>query len=483
MISKHWQSFLLFTLAGAMLLMNALTGVLAQDQDGAPAAAGTSAAAQDAASAMRPAADTGDAAPGDADQPSPPPPAAGKPGFNSCINCHWWLLGEHQQLVDQFRSSIHAEIGLGCEACHGGDPTTMKMDVSMGAKAGYVGRPDRASVPGLCARCHSNGAYMKPFGGIRTDQLELYRTSAHGIALFQRGNRDVAVCSDCHSAHNILRVKNPNSTVYKLNVVATCGRCHGDAKLMQRYGIDATIPEQYTSGVHGQNLFEKGDLGSPVCNDCHGNHGATPPGVSSIEHVCGQCHLKTEKYYKESPHASAFAALGLGRCVVCHNQHALKKPSDNYLDPKAEPNCAVCHERNTPAYATIVAMKDAIIATREMHENAQREVEETERTTHLSMYEMIPQVEQIHTQMLTARILQHAGNLKEMQANRDEAAKQFAVIQQFTDKLQQRSRFNKMMVTVLAVFLFCYGIFLLGYKSYVLDREIPWQYYEGKPLE
>ncbi|MCB0296779.1 MAG: cytochrome b/b6 domain-containing protein, partial [Calditrichaeota bacterium] len=38
-----------------------------------------------------------------------------------------------------------------------------------------------------------------------------------------------AKCSDCHGAHRILGVNNPNSMVGARNIVATCQKCHEDA--------------------------------------------------------------------------------------------------------------------------------------------------------------------------------------------------------------------------------------------------------------
>ena len=59
---------------------------------------------------------------------------------------------------------------------------------------------------------------------------------------------------------------------------------------MKEYGIPTDQYEKYSKSVHGVALLQKHDLGAPACNKCHGNHGATPPGVESISKVCGTCH-------------------------------------------------------------------------------------------------------------------------------------------------------------------------------------------------
>lgn len=96
---------------------------------------------------------------------------------------------------------------------------------------------------------------------------------------------------------------------------------------------------------------------------------------------------------------------------------------------------------------------------------------------------MTPQVEQIRTHLLTARILQHSTKLEDMTANEQEAQAQFSEIEAFTQKLLERSRFNKAMVVVLAAFLIAFGFLLLIYRKSVLDIIYPWQQYEGPPLE
>lgn len=418
--------------------------------------------------------DAGDAVPGDAE--------GARRRFISCIECHKTMDAEFGGLVESFLGSVHREVDLNCSDCHGGNPASMLIQEAMSPEAGFIGKPDRREIVFVCDRCHGDQQYMKRYGNLRTDQLELYKTSIHGQALLEQGDTNVAVCTDCHTAHNILRVNNPESSVYKKNLPATCAACHGDEALMEPYGIDSDIPQRYMNGEHGRRLFEDDDLGAPVCNSCHGNHGATPPGIGHIEDVCGQCHLKTEKYYNNSSHATTFETLGLGKCLACHNQHELQKPTDDYLDAEADANCVGCHTPDMESYETIVAMMDTISEIRDLHEEAEQLIEDTEATTHLSMHEMIPRVEQVRTHLLTARILQHSTSLDDMLANEQEARAEFDQISAFTEKLLERSRFNKMMVVLLAAFLLGFGLLLLVYRKYVLDVLYPWQRFEGPPL-
>jgi cytochrome b subunit of formate dehydrogenase len=59
---------------------------------------------------------------------------------------------------------------------------------------------------------------------------ETYKETYHGKA-YQLGDLNAARCSDCHGAHKILKVENPNSKVGYKNIVNTCKQCHANANL------------------------------------------------------------------------------------------------------------------------------------------------------------------------------------------------------------------------------------------------------------
>ncbi|MCC7264483.1 MAG: hypothetical protein IT369_18380, partial [Candidatus Latescibacteria bacterium] len=104
--------------------------------------------------------------------------------------------------------------------------------------------------------------------------------------------------------------------------------------------------EKYSKSVHGRPLLEKGDLGAPACNDCHGNHGATPPGVSSLTNVCGQCHPINNELVNQSPHKAAYEKLGIAACITCHSNHDIHPPSDEMVGQEPPAVCLRCHDQN-----------------------------------------------------------------------------------------------------------------------------------------
>src|SRR5215469_8882886 len=148
------------------------------------------------------------------------------PGYgqtrNSCLDCHSALpepLGVSQE---KFSQDIHAQRGLTCASCHGGDPSRDDPDKAMSRTAGWKGKIDRKQIPQLCAGCHSDPAYMRQFNpSLRTDQLAQYHTSVHGKRL-ATGDTKVAVCTDCHSVHDLKAPNDPRSTVNPVNVANTC---------------------------------------------------------------------------------------------------------------------------------------------------------------------------------------------------------------------------------------------------------------------
>jgi hypothetical protein len=152
----------------------------------------------------------------------------------------------------------------------------------------------------------------------------------------------VAVCIDCHGVHDILKVKSPQARVYPTNIPQTCGRCHGDAKLMQEYKLPTDIITQYQSSYHAYMVFEKGDLSAPTCVTCHGSHGATPPGTAQVGQVCGKCHVRQRELFEKSPHAEAAAAGLFNECVSCHGNHGIQKASVELFAK----TCVQCHAKD-----------------------------------------------------------------------------------------------------------------------------------------
>jgi nitrate/TMAO reductase-like tetraheme cytochrome c subunit len=262
---------------------------------------------------------------------------------STCLDCHGALDPPLQVTAAQFSQDIHSQKGLTCASCHGGDPTKADMD-AMSKAAGFRGKILRSQIPELCGRCHSDGAFMRKYNpSLRTDQLTQYKTSVHGKRLSE-GDTKVAVCIDCHGVHDLRPASDPRSKISPLNVAETCSRCHSDAKNMQGYGIPTDQFAKYRSSVHFEAMTVRGDLSAPTCPTCHGNHGATPPGIDSVKNVCANCHVFQAEMYDKSTHKAAFQSAGLPGCVVCHSNHDVNRPTDAKLSAGPEAVCMRCHK-------------------------------------------------------------------------------------------------------------------------------------------
>jgi len=214
---------------------------------------------------------------------------------------------------------------------------------AMSRAAGFRGKIERKDVPELCGRCHSDAGFIRKYNpSLRTDQLSQYKTSVHG-KLFARGDTKVAVCIDCHGVHGLRPASDSRSKVYVLNIALTCSQCHADAAYMKGYAIPTDQFAKYSTSVHHDALVVRGDLSAPTCTTCHGNHGAAPPGVDSVQNVCSKCHLFQDQMFEKSTHKIAFQAAGLPGCVVCHGNHGITHPTDAKLGSGPQAVCMQCH--------------------------------------------------------------------------------------------------------------------------------------------
>ena len=264
-----------------------------------------------------------------------------------CYTCH----KEIELLPKDFsENDAHRHANLACSSCHGGDPNSDDQEIAMSPSKGFIGVPKKKDIPKFCGKCHSNIDFMRVYQPrIATDQVSQYYTSLHGKKLLL-GDENVADCSSCHSAHRILSAKDPRSTVYKLNVPNTCNKCHGNTDLMKKYNLSSSALEEYSKSVHGEALLKKKDLGAPACNDCHGNHGAMPPGITSISHVCGTCHASNMEYFNTTKMARAFDEQDFHGCEQCHGYHAVLKPNDEMIGIGKESKCIDCHTEGDEGY-------------------------------------------------------------------------------------------------------------------------------------
>lgn len=151
-----------------------------------------------------------------------------------CSDCHTAHMVLNQK---DTRSSVHIKnIPATCSNCHRGIYNDFVNSVH------FSGDNHESKNLPSCANCHSAHTIEK----VETDQFmtevtktcgacheslsETYLETMHGKA-YRLGYLKSARCSDCHTAHNILKVTDPNSSVGLHNIVSTCQQCHEDANM------------------------------------------------------------------------------------------------------------------------------------------------------------------------------------------------------------------------------------------------------------
>ncbi len=269
-----------------------------------------------------------------------------------CVICH-------ADMRRAFQQGVHAERGITCDACHGGDPS--QVEVAPAHRGRFIGAPGKLETLRLCSSCHADPDQMRQFG-LAADQLAEFRTSRHGHLLLEQGDQNAPTCTDCHDAHLIRPSDDARSNTYPTNIPATCGRCHDDATLMGRYGLPSDQLGRYRAGAHGVAVFTARNFAAPTCTGCHGSHAALPPGIAQVTDVCGRCHQTLERAFAAGPHGRAAPGSIERGCLGCHSNHGTERiPPDEIADL-----CASCHG----------AESQTVVLGREIQEQVQRAEED-----------------------------------------------------------------------------------------------------------
>ena len=159
-------------------------------------------------------------------------PAQGQRQQSRCVQCHA-RLPEASGLGHGFtawQASRHGAAGVGCEACHGGDPTATD---AQAAHRGISRSSDTASsvfftrIPDTCGRCHaSESGYFRSsvhFARLRTDGHGPNCVTCHGsmATSILTPERVLRTCSACHSATGVASVGKSREAAQVLALVRT----------------------------------------------------------------------------------------------------------------------------------------------------------------------------------------------------------------------------------------------------------------------
>jgi len=266
--------------------------------------------------------------------------AVAKLANSDCLDCHTdpsnnrTVNGQKVPLAifptNSFARSVHSM--LDCTDCHTG--------VKELVHSANLPAPD-------CSGCHDK-------------ETKDYATSIHGMS-HSMGASGAAQCWDCHGTHDILPVKDTSSPVFKMNLPATCAKCHSNKTLTKEYQIE--IPEaaaQYMDSIHGNALLKLGLIVAPSCDDCHGVHTIkrsvdrdSPINHANVAKTCGKCHVGIEATYDKSVHGQLLAK-GDPRgpvCIDCHSAHQIVNPTGNNFKSISDERCGKCHADRLEHYS------------------------------------------------------------------------------------------------------------------------------------
>ncbi len=231
------------------------------------------------------------------------PAANAAPDAATCLGCHGSMEGDVNVNQEKYSKSVHGSFD--CVMCH--------MAVKGAQHQGMSGKADKATqdlaalissksktdavAQAACAQCHG-------------DVYETYKTSVHGQNVINKKSSDGPVCTSCHgSPHYIQPRTSKDSAVNHFNVVKSCGKCHEEKHLSEKYGFSPLVMERYLESFHGRKL-KVGHDGAPSCASCHGSHNivsaknpASPVAGENKKKTCSKCHSgATDKFVAAITH-------------------------------------------------------------------------------------------------------------------------------------------------------------------------------------
>ncbi|MBI4518510.1 MAG: hypothetical protein HY699_22155 [Deltaproteobacteria bacterium] len=125
----------------------------------------------------------------------------------------------------------------------------------------------RRNISATCGRCHSDQPLMAEYR-LPADQVDKFRRSVHGVALFDEEHRSAPTCATCHGPHGAVAPQVGS-------IRAVCGHCHERTR------------EYFNQGPHRQ-AADDGKMSE--CVSCHGYHDTAAPDRALFDTTCPSCH-------------------------------------------------------------------------------------------------------------------------------------------------------------------------------------------------
>ncbi len=281
-----------------------------------------------------------------------------------CVDCHADLDGAefpheeslapvdcsmcHDAEAEVYARSLHGELAAGgeplapiCWDCHGAHDIRPPEDPDS--------RVNRFNIPLMCGSCHKEGSPVSRMYAIPQDSiLTNYSQSIHGEGLYKRGLTISAVCTDCHTAHDVRPHTDPTSTIHRDRVAATCQKCHGRIEQVHQKVISGELWEQEPHKVPAcvechqphevRRVFYAEGMADRECLGCHRDPGLTTTrGDSVISLFVDEAHTRDSAHRKVT-------------CAQCHTgaTPSMDRPCATVA---ARVDCSICHAEQVALYA------------------------------------------------------------------------------------------------------------------------------------
>ena len=250
-----------------------------------------------------------------------------------CAECHATAFDKGYDIKTKAYQSTQAEIGVGCEACHG---------------------------PGEAHRAWAEAP--KSF-----EASEWRSTNQHGLTVAftaEANEPEIQQCAGCHSRREPLAAASPRPGApfadhYRLALLRD-GLYHPDGQILDEVYIHGSFlqSKMFAKGVRCSNCHEphSGDLrasGNGVCTQCHNPEGN--PKFSSLRKAL---YDAPEHHFHETGTSAA-------ACVNCHmperlymvvdgrRDHSFRVPRPDLSEKLGTPNaCTACHAEKSSAWAS-----------------------------------------------------------------------------------------------------------------------------------
>jgi hypothetical protein len=235
---------------------------------------------------------------------------------NRCIRCHsrdkskTLDNGEELSLKihgDDYIGSAHGEIA--CVSCHEAIGNrrhpSKKTNIDIASKRAYSLEMNQS-----CRNCHDK-------------KFTQYDGSIHA-SLVAQGSNDAPICTDCHSAHSIERMRD-----FRAETGYPCKKCHEN------------IYTAYSASVHGSarltgNVIRDENFQAPICSDCHNSHGVAAVEIGdTLRSQCFGCHENVSMLHSQwLPNSGKH--LDIVSCAVCHAPFAKHRFDLHFYDNATE---------------------------------------------------------------------------------------------------------------------------------------------------